>query len=66
MQETARTLRDIRDRSVIVDALCGAMVALAITLASPQLEVLAVEAQRAIQQNLVDVLALLETLRIAA
>lgn len=66
MQDVTRVLRDVRDRSVIVDALCGAMVALSLSLSSPQLEVLAVEAQRSVQQNLVDVNMLLDLLRTAA
>lgn len=66
MQDATRMLRDVRDRSVIVDALCGAMVTLAVTLALPQLEVLAVEAQRAVQQDLIDVNTLIEVLRTAA
>lgn len=66
MQDATRVLRDVRDRTVIVDALCGAMVGLAVSLSSPQLEVLAVEAQRSVQQNLVDVHTLLDLLRTAA
>ena len=66
MQDATGTLRDIRDRATIIDALCGAMVALAVSIASPQLEVLAVEAQRLVQADIVDVSSLLEALRVAA
>lgn len=58
-------LRDIRDRAIIVDAMCGAILALSITLppvVANQLEVLAVEAQQATQAELADVSELLSAL----
>lgn len=66
MLDAVRTLRDIRDRSVVAEALCAAMLAMAVSFASPQLEALAIEAQRAIQQNAADASAVLDALRLLA